>query len=88
MPLEEVRARDSWTIQVIAGNQEQTVISVIEQHESVLRIRYTVSRRQENDWYFGFYGNFTTKEAAREALSQLPRALIRQSPWIRKSSGF
>jgi DamX protein len=88
MPLEKVRGGDAWTIQVIAGNQEQTVINVIEQHESVLSVRYTVSNRQGNDWYVGFFGNFATKEAAREALSQLPRALKRRSPWIRKLSGF
>ena len=88
MPLEEVRALDAWTVQVIAGNLEQTVINVIEQHESVLSIRYTVSKRQGDDWYVGFFGNFATKAAANEALSQLPQALKRQSPWIRKLSGF
>jgi DamX protein len=88
LPLEEVRALDAWTIQVIAGNQEQTVINVIEQHESALEIGYTVSRRQGADWYVGFSGRFASKEAARGALDQLPEALKRQSPWIRKLSEF
>jgi DamX protein len=88
LPLDEIRALNAWTIQVIAGNQEQTVVNVIERHESPLTIRYTVSERQGNDWYVGFFGNFATKEAARDALTQLPQELKRRSPWVRKFSEF
>ena len=88
MPVEEVIAWNAWTIQVIAGNQEQTVINVIEQHESVISIRYTLTERQGNDWYVGFFGNFATKAAARDAIRELPQGLKRQSPWVRNLSEF
>ncbi len=88
MPLDEIVAQTGWTIQVIAGNQEQTVINVIEQYESSISIRYTVTKRQGKDWYVGFFGNFATKAAARDAISELPRGLERQSPWVKNLSGF
>lgn len=88
IPLKEVVARNGWTIQVIAGNQQQTVINLIEQHESVISIRYTVTERQGNDWYVGFFGNFATSAAATDAVRELPRSLKRQSPWVRNLSGF
>jgi DamX protein len=88
IPLKDVVARNGWTIQVIAGNQQQTVINLIAQHESVISIRYTVTERQGNDWYVGFFGNFATRAAARDAISELPRGLRSQSPWIRTLNGF
>lgn len=88
VPLEEVVAWNAWTIQVIAGNQERTVTNVIEQHESIISIRYTRAERQGKDWYVGFFGNFATKAAATDGISELPQGLKRQSPWVRNFSEF
>jgi len=88
MTLGDVRARDGWTVQLIAGNQEQTVLNLIDRYESISGILYTRTQRQGQDWFVGFFGEFSSREAARNAVERLPQALQDQSPWIRQSRDF
>lgn len=86
--LESVRAREGWTVQLIAGNQEQTVLNLMDQYESISGILYTQTQRQGQDWFVGFYGEFSSRDEARKAVERLPQALRDQSPWIRQSRDF
>ena len=88
MDLESVRAREGWTVQLIAGNQEQTVLSLMDRHSSISGILYTHTQRQDQDWFVGFYGKFSSRDEARKAVERLPEALRDQSPWIRQSRNF
>ena len=88
MDLESVRAREGWTVQLIAGNQEQTVLSLMDRHSSISGILYTHTQRQDQDWFVGFYGKFSSRDEARKAVERLPEALRDQSPWIRQSRDF
>jgi DamX protein len=75
-------------VQLIAGNRERTVLNLIDQYESISGIRYTRTQRQGQDWFSGFYGDFTSREEARKAVETLPRELRDQSPWIRQMRDF
>ncbi|KXJ46452.1 MAG: hypothetical protein AXW11_10490 [Marinobacter sp. Hex_13] len=88
MDLESVRAREGWTVQLIAGNQEQTVLNLMDRYASVSGILYTYTQRQGQDWFVGFYGEFSSRDEARKAVERLPQALRDQSPWIRQSRDF
>ncbi|MDL0433381.1 SPOR domain-containing protein [Marinobacter sp. TBZ242] len=88
MDVESVRQRDGWTIQLIAGNREQTVLSLIDQYPSLSDILYTRTQRQGQDWFVGFYGEFSSREAAGKAVDRLPQSLRNQSPWVRQSRNF
>ena len=88
MPLGDVRARQGWTLQLIAGNREQTVLGLIDQYSSLSGILYTHTERQGQDWFVGFYGDFASREEARAAVEGLPQALRDQTPWIRRMRNF
>ncbi len=88
MALGEIKARESWTVQLIAGNREQTVLALIDRYESLSDIRYTRTERQGQDWFVGFYGDFSSFEATQEAVEGLPQSLQDQSPWVRRMRDF
>jgi DamX protein len=88
VPLEKVRAREGWTIQLVAGNLEQTALSVVERYPNLDKIVYTVGERQGQPWFMVFYGEFPTLEAANEAASDLPQELVSRSPWIRSTNSL
>lgn len=88
MALGNVKARQGWTVQLIAGNREQTVLSLIDQYNSISGIRYTHTERQGQDWFVGFYGDFPSREEAQSAVEGLPQALRDQTPWIRRMRNF
>ncbi|MDF0751208.1 SPOR domain-containing protein, partial [Marinobacter sp. 71-i] len=88
MDIESARAREGWTVQLIAGNREQTVLGLMDQYDSISGILYTHTQRQGQDWFIGFYGEFSSLEAARKAVERLPQALQDQSPWVRQLRDF
>ena len=83
VPLEQVKAREGWTIQLVAGNLEQTALNIVERHSQLGEIVYTLGERQGQPWFMVFYGEFPTREAANEAVSGLPQELVSRSPWVR-----
>ena len=85
IPIEQLRARNGWTIQLVAGNLENTALEVLERHGGLGNVVYTRGERQGKPWYMVFYGNFSTFEAASAAVSGLPESLRSRSPWIRAS---
>jgi DamX protein len=88
VPLEAVRAREGWTIQLVAGNLEQTALNVVERHSDLDGIVYTLGERQGQPWFMVFYGEFPTPGAANEAASDLPEDLVSRSPWIRSTGSL
>ena len=78
-----MKAREGWTIQLVAGNLEQTALNIVERHSQLGEIVYTLGERQGQPWFMVFYGEFPTREAANEAVSGLPQELVSRSPWVR-----
>ncbi len=88
MAINDIRARSGWTVQLVAGNRQQTVLNLIDRYDSISGIRYTHTERQGKDWFVGFYGDFSSYQEAQEAVAGFPRSLRDQSPWIRQMQDF
>ncbi|MEC7729588.1 MAG: SPOR domain-containing protein [Pseudomonadota bacterium] len=81
--IDQVRARGGWTIQLVAGNLEQTALNVISRYSQLGDLVYTRGERQGQPWFMVFYGEFPTREAANVAAAGLPEELASRSPWVR-----
>ncbi|MCO6440041.1 MAG: SPOR domain-containing protein [Nitrococcus mobilis] len=78
------RAGDHYTIQLIAGHQKQTLERFLEQHPLVEGKTHVVqARRQGRAWHVLITGDYPSREAARNALRRLPRALRDNGSWVR-----
>jgi DamX protein len=83
LAIDRVRARGGWTIQLVAGNLEQTALNVISRYSELGDLTYTRGERQGQSWFMVFYGEFPTRDAANAAASRLPEELVSRSPWVR-----
>ncbi|MEP4575213.1 SPOR domain-containing protein, partial [Marinobacter sp.] len=83
VPLRELKAKSGWTVQLVAGNLEQTALSVLREYPQLGDAVYTRGERQCESWFMVFYGEYATIDAAKEAVENLPESLRNRSPWIR-----
>ena len=88
VPLAELRQRDGWTLQVVAGQLEKTVLNVMARAPAGANLEYTVGERQGEPWFMLIYGRYGTKDQAREAASSLPSELGVSNPWVRSFASF
>jgi DamX protein len=86
--LGDLRQRDGWTLQLVAGNLEQTVLNVLDRVPEDNNLVYTRGERQGEPWFMLVYGTYPSREAARAAAARLPKDLRVGAPWIRPYSGF
>lgn len=88
LPLADLRGRSGWTLQLVAGNLERTVLNVLERSPDDGNLYYTRGERQGQPWYMLLYGDYPSREAAREAAERLPSALGAPNPWVRAFDSF
>ncbi|WP_261977934.1 SPOR domain-containing protein, partial [Marinobacter sp. F3R11] len=87
--LQQLRNRSKgWTIQLVAGNLEQTALNVISRYPSLDEMVYTLGERKGEPWFMVFYGNYSTKDEARTAVDRLPDSLVSRPPWVRTTDGL
>ena len=77
-----------FTVQLISGENEAAVVRFIRKHHIEKQAAYYSTMRSGKTWYSVVYGNFPNHNAARQALSRLPRVLRRDSPRIRNFQGI
>ncbi|WP_372965456.1 SPOR domain-containing protein [Marinobacter sp.] len=88
MALDRLQQRKGWTLQLVAGKLEQTVINVINRSPEDARLSYTLGERQGEPWFMLVYGVFDTREDAAAASASLPGVLGIRQPWIRSYESF
>lgn len=88
VPVEQMKARGGWSIQLVAGRLEQTALNVIGQYPALENMRYTRGRRQGAPWFMVFLGPYPSKDAALKAAAELPEALRNSSPWVRTTENL
>ncbi|WP_288590115.1 SPOR domain-containing protein, partial [Marinobacter sp. UBA5687] len=81
--LEQLRQRKGWTLQLVAGNQEQTVLNVLRRALEDANLSYTKGERLGLPWFMLVYGQYSSREEAGAAAASLPDALRISNPWIR-----
>ncbi len=88
VPVEQMRARNGWSIQLVAGRLEQTALNVIDQYPDLNNLLYTRGERQGEPWFMVFLGPYSSKEAAVRAAAELPETLRNSSPWVRTTDNL
>jgi septal ring-binding cell division protein DamX/type II secretory pathway predicted ATPase ExeA len=76
----------NYTLQLIASSQESKVKDFIKQNHLEAKARYFSSTYRGKPWYIVVYGNYSSKEAAVQALKSLPQQVKLAQPWPREMS--
>lgn len=82
-----LKSQGAYTIQMSAGHNESTAIDFIHRHASVSLV-YTRSSYKGKPWYVVVHGTYRDSQAAHKALDQLPEAMRKQGPWVRRTAGL
>ncbi|NWO05543.1 MAG: AAA family ATPase [Alteromonadaceae bacterium] len=88
VPISQLRRENGWTLQLVAGQLEQTVLNVLERAPANSNLRYTLGERQGGPWFMLVYGRYESKDRARAAGANLPGALRIDNPWVRSFDSF
>ncbi len=88
VPVAQMKVREGWSIQLVAGRLEQTALNVIDQYPDMEKLSYTRGQRQGGPWFMVFLGPYPTKDAALKAAADLPEALRNSSPWVRTTGNL
>jgi Uncharacterized protein conserved in bacteria len=83
VPIGELRAREGWTLQLVAGNYESTVLEVLGRASDESALEYTVGERQGRQWFMLLYGRFASQAEAQTAARNLPPELGVSNAWAR-----
>ena len=73
-----------FTLQLVAGERLDTLHKFIQRHKLKRHLAFYQTQRKGKPWYALVYGEYANKQQAIDARSQLPRALRKQKPWIRR----
>ncbi len=79
------RPPENYTLQLLGSHSEANVRRFIEARGGTDRdaIRYFESRYQDKPWYVVVYGDYVSREEARDALGGLPADIQQLQPWAR-----
>lgn len=77
------RAGNHYTIQLIAGHEEQTLERFLNQHPLGNKAHVVQTRHGGRDWHVLITGDYPSRSAARNALNRLPQALRDNGIWVR-----
>lgn len=85
VPLLQRRSSGGWTIQLVAGNLEQTALTILRRYSQVDAMVYTRGEHSGKQWFMVFQGNYPTQNAAQQAAKTLPAGLVLAVPWVREN---
>ncbi|MFT7365900.1 MAG: DamX protein [Marinobacter psychrophilus] len=85
VPLLQRRSSGGWTIQLVAGNLEQTALNILRRYPQVDAMVYTRGERNGRQWFMVFQGIYPSKDAAQQAVQTLPAGLVSGKPWVREN---
>ncbi|EAZ99378.1 SPOR domain-containing protein [Marinobacter sp. ELB17] len=85
VPLLQRRSSGGWTIQLVAGNLEQTALNILRRYPQVDAMVYTRGERNGKQWFMVFQGTYPSKDAAQQAAQTLPADLVSGEPWVREN---
>jgi septal ring-binding cell division protein DamX len=75
-----------YTVQLIGSSNEAAVIRFIHKHGIEKEASYYSTTHNGKPWFSVLYGNFPSRDAARQAAKRLPPSLRNASPWLRSFS--
>ena len=79
----------NYSAQLLGSYSEDTAIKFIEHAGRVdPALFYLKTLYKGRDWYVVFYGSFTSKKVAQNAISAAPKVVQKQGPWLRRFEGI
>lgn len=75
---------DNFTVQIMGSRSEENVQRFIAAQLAGFNAVYFETLHQERPWYVVVMGNFVSRDVASRAISDLPAAIRRMDPFIRK----
>jgi len=85
----ESQVSTNYTGQVLGSYNEQTALQFIGRVDREKnKLFYLKTRHKNKDWYVVFYGQYTTKKAAKSAIKKAPKLILMQKPWLRNFRGI
>lgn len=76
-----------FTLQVMGSHERRSILRVMRAHKlSADNAAVLQTQLNGKDWFILVYGNFTSRDSARAAVSSLPKGLQLTKPWPRQIS--
>jgi len=88
VPLLQRSSSGGWTLQLVAGNLEQTALNILRRYSQVDAMVYTRGERDGKPWFTVLQGTYPSKDAAQQAAQTLPVGLVSGKPWVRENSNL
>jgi DamX protein len=85
VPLLQLSSSGGWTLQLVAGNLEQTALNILRRYPQVDAMVYTRGERNGKQWFMVFQGTYPSKDAAQQAAQTLSAGLVLGKPWVREN---
>jgi DamX protein len=76
----------NYVLQLYATYQRVSAAQFVSEHNLGAKTRILPTVRDNKTWYVVIYGSYTDHGRAHSAISELPAAVQRLSPWVRKVS--
>ena len=77
-----------YTLQLAAGTDKKAIQAFIKRHNLKGKAVYFHRLRDAKDWYILVYGSYSSYSIAKQAINQLPSAVQKASPWLRRFSAI
>ena len=77
-----------YTLQLAAGTDKKAIQAFIKRHNLKGKAVFFHRLRDGKDWYILVYGSYSGYSAAKQAIKQLPAAVQKVSPWLRRFSAI
>ena len=78
------QASDTFTMQLFVGDSESAVERQLKRYESVRPAAVYEYRANGKSLFAAVYGQFASRDSAKNGVAELPKSLRKNSPWIRR----
>lgn len=82
----QAQPNDNYVLQLYASYQRVSAEQFVHEHDLAAKTRILSAVRDNKTWYIVIYGSYADHGRAHNAISELPAAVRRLSPWVRKVS--
>ncbi len=77
-----------YTLQLAAGTDKKAIQAFIKRHNLKGKAVFFHRLRDGKDWYILVYGSYSGYSIAKQAINQLPAAVQKANPWLRRFSAI
>lgn len=79
----EEQDEDLYTIQLASSQREESIVKMYDENHMIGKGGYYHYKNNDVDHYALIYGTYATVAEANSAIKELPKDLLKKSPWVR-----